>query len=302
MRQVNTKTWLIFIASCIYGIWISYIVEYWSFDYEALINTIVHYRTSDNDKFVELLLNNTVLLVIWDNIFNFASPNKSLDMLYGFAAFLRFYTFFTRFSSPFVIPVFLALSVQLDLNQCRYSLAISLILLLLPYCNKYLLGLSVFPLHLLSPAWLFLISRVKYKLFLLLVMIIFTSVAPLFFTRHFFDSGDNLSRITFIYGFFVLVLIFTFIHILRPYLFNCGLIIFGVILIYIQGAVINQAYFYRLIDMLFQTILIHILLAKENYNNSAVIRFNQGIILTVILVTSIAYSYVLIGGNIWRFF
>lgn len=293
---------LIFSFSCAYGLWISYIARNWSFDYNALIDSIVYYRDNGYEGFLEMLFNNTILLVLWDGLFVFTSPYLSLDLLYGFAAFCRAYVFFTKFKSRVTIPVFLATSVVMDLNTCRYSLVVTLIILLLPYVNKYLLMAFTFPLHALAPAWAFLLSPASGKILLSTGMLLFLMIAPNYFTRHFADLEDTFPRIALVYAAFVLLLLLVFYKTLKPYLFNYLLICVGVVFVYIQGNVLNYAYFYRLADLAFQTILVHILISRISVGERLSFSFLQAVTLTIILSVSTVYSYALIGGNIWRFF
>jgi hypothetical protein len=293
---------LIFIISCAYGVWISYIARYWSFDYNALAKSVIHYRENGYEGFLEILLNNTVLIIIWDGLFYFTTPNTSLDLLYGFAAFFRLYVFFTKFKSRLTIPVFVATSVVMDINTCRYSLVVSLIILLLPYVNKYLLMLLSFPLHTLAPAWAFLLSPATGKVLLSGGMVVFLLIAPDYFTRHFADLEDAFPRIALVYSALVILLLIAFYKIIKPYLFNYLLIIFGIGLVYAQGGVINLAYYYRLADLAFQTILVHILIARASCRDALNFSYLQISVLLAVLSISISYSYILIGGNIWRFF
>lgn len=301
MKQ-NEYKFLIFVFSCAYGLWISYIARYWSFDYNALIDSIVYYRDNGYEGVLEILLNNTILLVLWDGVFGFTTPDFSLDLLYGFAAFCRSYVFFTKFKTRLTMPVFLATSVVMDINTCRYSLVVTLIILLLPYVNKYLLMALTFPLHTLAPAWAFLLSPASGKILLSTGMLIFLAIAPDYFTRHFADLGDTFPRIALVYASFVLLILLVFYKTIKRYFFNYLLICVGVLFVYTQGNVINYAYFYRLADLAFQTLLVHLLISRTSVGERLYFSFLQAVMLTIILGISTIYSYALIGGNIWRFF
>jgi hypothetical protein len=189
----------------------------------------------------------------------------------------------------------------MDLNQCRYSLIVTLIIILLPYVKSRALIFVSFPFHTLAPAWAFLLAPASGKISLSIGMLLFLLIAPNYFTRHFADLDEMFPRIAIVYFAFVFILIINFYKIIRPYIFNYVLICIGVIFVYIQGNVINFAYFFRLADLAFQTLLIHILIARTSNGNKFIFSFSQVIILGVILTISIIYSYVLIGGNIWRF-
>lgn len=282
-----------------YAAWIHYIAKYWSFDYDALLSSIIYYRENGFTNFFEILFNNTVLLILWDYLFQHYTPNVSLDFLYGFAAFFRIFIFLTKFNSNFTLPIFLATSISFDYNQCRYSLAVSLIIILLPYINKYFLSLLIFPLHTLSPGWIFLITSFKQKGFLLLLILLLFTFAPDYFTRHFSETDDNFPRIAYVYLVFDIILFFVFYETMKLYIFNYSMVVFGIAFVYLQGNVLNVAYFFRLTDLAWQTILFHVLVSRKNG-----IKINnlQIIFLSSILFLATLYSYALIGGNIWRFF
>ena len=130
-NQKIFQKFFILISSLIYGLLVYSVVEYWSFDYPALVGTITAYRINGDISFLYSLGNNTVILSIWDLMFFNFSPEKAVSLLYGFAASIRFSVFFTLFRFQLSLPAFLATMVFMDLNVCRYSLVVSFLLLTL---------------------------------------------------------------------------------------------------------------------------------------------------------------------------
>ena len=301
-----TQIYLISTTFFVYALIIFICAPIWSFDFTALTNTVeflqsVHYL----DFRTEVVFNNILPLYLWNKIFYFVSPYYSISFLFSVAAFIRFFVFYYLFPYRLTIPIFFASSIFIDLNNCRYSLALSFSLLLLSSrLNKHLIAILSFPIHPLSSLIPLLLRPYKSKHFILLIPIIqfLSYICSIFYTRHFTLDNEPFPRITFVYYALSIILIYFWRAKLSPfftsYLFLCYLPINFLVF----GLSLNNAYYFRFADVLFQFVCLTILYVMRTqpppyYKNSL-----PPLILYTVSCFSFVYGLILLGGNIWRFF
>ncbi len=300
----NSKRILVIFGSIIYGSIIGLISNKYSFDFDALVNSVEYYRFNGFEDIFEILFNNTILLIIWDKPFEFLSAGASVALLYGFASFLRFYVYFTIFNPKVALPVFLSTAVVMDLNTCRFSLVFSLSMLFISKSRKYLIVPAAFIFHVFTPVGIFLLKRQSYKLLISILVVILLYFVPSYFTRHFADLGDVVTRIVMLYFVFSLILVIYFYEVVREYLFNYFLLIFSFIFLSFIGTPLGAAYYFRVSDIIFETILVHIMGGIERPASNLIKSYSSQQYLVLYFVTGLStiYSLTIIGGNIWRFF
>jgi hypothetical protein len=281
----------------LYGLLIALLVPEYSFDYNALVGSASFYREEGTGSIIGLIRNNLIIVNIWDYYLEGISADVSIQMLYGFAAFVRFFVIFTLFDKRLTVPVFLSTIVMMDLNMCRFSLALSILLLIRNKLNIYVKAIALFPLHIFSIAAIFLFEKLRYKVVIGIIALLVTSIIPLYFTRHFHQNGAEFPGIALLYFVFSVILFGTFYKYLKMYSFNYAIFFLAPILLYIIDTPFNPQYHHRFSDLAFQTILIHII----GYSGTN-FKYSLFQILMLYFICSLAalYTFMIIGGNIWR--
>lgn len=301
------QKFFILMSSLIYGLLVYSVVEYWSFDYPALVETITVYRINGDVSFLYSLGNNTVILSIWDLFFYNLSPDKTISLLYGFAASIRFLVFFSLFRFQLSLPAFLATMVFMDLNVCRYSLVVSFLILTLRTLGPIKSSILFFSLHILSPAIIFMISAWNkyWQIIILICIFALTLILPSLFTRHFDLSGaESFPRITYIFIFFSLILLVAFHKDIAKYRFNYLVLILGISIFIFSKVPFANAYYLRFALLAFDSLIILIAFyysGLRDLSSLKVTSIKYGIYFGVCIL-SFMYTSLLIGGNIWRFF
>ena len=197
--------------------------------------------------------------------------------------------------------------VFMDINTCRYSIVVSLLLIMLRRLGPIKSSLIFFSFHILSPALIFMISTWNKFWRSLIIIFIFalTLILPTLFTRHFdTTTSDDFPRITYIFILFSLVLLISFIKELKKYRFNYFILAAGVMIFTLSNVPFGNAYYLRFALVAFDSLLI--LIAYHYSNLSDLSSLKLGSIqygsYFCICMLSFLYTSVLIGGNIWRFF
>lgn len=300
------KKSLLWFSAISYGILVWYLVPFWSFDYQALIDSAAYYRLNGPGSFIALLGNNTVLLYCWDFFFTSFSPSFSVALLYGFVAMVRVLVLFSLFRFRFCLPLFLATAVFNDLNLCRYSLALSLALLMLNRLGPIKASAITFPLHIFIPASLFMLSiwNRYWKLLVIISMVLMTYILPILFGRHFSVLDDPFPRITYVYILFTVLLLVGFRKEISHHGFNYLALVAGLMLFSISGAPFANAYYFRFANLAYECALLLVAFHYSGLRNLSSIPLSSlkyGIYIIGCFLGA-AYSSILVGGNIWRFF
>lgn len=300
------KQVVLWLSAISYGILIWYLAPIWSFDYEALTASSAYYRQNGADSFMALLGNNVFLLFIWDFFFASLSPSASVALLYGFAAAVRVLVYFSLFRFQLSLPMFIATAVFNDLNLCRYSLALSLGLFALSRLGPIRVGILTFPLHIFTPAAIFMLSAWdKYwRVLIVCFLVLITFILPVLFGRHFSVLEDPFPRITYVYIGFTFVLLFGFRREISSHRFNFVALIFGLALFSIADIPFASAYYFRFSNLAYESCLLLIAFHYSGLRNLSSLRISSMKYLYYIVGCSLGatYSFILIGGNIWRFF
>lgn len=289
-----------------YGALVWYLVPLWSFDFDALTDSAAYYRINGPGSFFALLGNNTVLLYAWDFFFASFSPSESVALLYGFAASVRALVFFSIFRFRFCLPFFLATAVFNDLNLCRYSLALSLALLMFNRLGPIKASIITFPLHIFIPASIFMISiwSKYWKIIVIFSLVYATYILPSLFGRHFSVLDDPFPRITYVYIVFAFMLLVGFRKEVAAFGFNYLALISGLVLFSLSGVPFANAYYFRFANLAYESALLLIAFHYSGLKNLSTIPFSSlkyGLYILGCLLGA-TYSFILIGGNIWRFF
>lgn len=301
-----TKRAVLWLFAVFYGLLVWYLVPLWSFDYDALTASVAFYREEESISFFMLLGNNVVLLYVWDFLFGFLTPSASVSLLYGFAASVRVLVLFSIFRFRFCLPLFIATAVFNDLNVCRYSLVLSLTLLSLHRLGPIKTSIISFPFHIFMPATIFMLSMWNnyWKLLVINFMFLMTLILPVLFTRHFSVLDDAFPRIAYVYILFTAILLFGFRKEIAKYGFNFGALMFGLTIFSLSGAPFGNAYYFRFSNLAFECSLLLIAFHYSRLKNLSSIRpfsLKYAAYASACLLAS-TYSFILIGGNIWRFF
>ena len=300
------KQVVLWLSAISYGILIWYLAPIWSFDYDALIASSTYYRQNGADSFMALLGNNVVLLFIWDFFFASLSPSASVALLYGFAAAVRVLVFFSLFRFRLCLPMFIATAVFNDLNLCRYSLALSLGLLTLSRLGAIRAGILTFPLHIFTPAAIFMLStwNKSWRILIVCFLLLLTFILPVLFGRHFSVLDDPFPRITYVYIGFTSILLFSFRSEIATHGFNFGALMLGLALFSLANIPFAGAYYFRFANLAYEACLLLIAFhysGLRNLSSLPISSLKYGQYITGCLL-GITYSFILIGGNIWRFF
>jgi len=297
---------MLWLFAVFYGLLIWYLVPLWSFDYDALTASADYYRVNGPGSFLALLGNNTVLVYVWDFMFRSLTPSASVALLYGFAAAVRALVLFSLFRFRFCLPLFVATAVFNDLNLCRYSLALSLALLTLNRVGPIKASIVLFPLHILIPAAIFILSvwNNYWKVITVFFMVLITLTLPILFGRHFSVLDDPFPRITYVYIVFTLILLIGFRKEIAEYGFNYGALIFGLAFFSLSGTPFANAYYFRFVNLAFECTLLLIAAHYSGFRNLSSIptsSLKYAAFVSACLLGA-TYSFILVGGNIWRFF
>ena len=280
-----------------YGLLIALLVPEYSFDYNALVGSASSYREEGTWSFISQIGNNLIILNIWDYFLKDVSTATSVQMLYGFAAFVRFFVIFSLFDRRLAIPVFLSTIVMMDLNMCRFSLTFSILILIRNKLSVYTKTLLLFPFHIFSIASIFLFERLRYKVIIGIIVILAALVMPTYFTRPFHQNGAGFPGIALLYFAFSAFLFGVFYKELKTYSFNYIIFFITPMLFYIMNTPFNPQYYHRFSDLAFYTILIHVI----GYSGAR-LRYCPFQILVLYSICALAtlYTFIIIGGNIWR--
>ena len=304
---MTIKFFILCLSAIFYGLLIAYIVPYWSFDYDALVSSAIYYRTNGPGSFLGLLGNNVVLLYIWDYTFGFLTPTVSVAFLYGFAAAVRLLVLFSLFRFRFCLPLFLATAVFNDLNVCRYSLTLSFMLLTLDRLGPVKASVIFFPLHIFMPATIFMLSVWSryWRVAIVAVIFLMIIILPEVFTRHFnVIDGELFPRIAYVYIMLACIVLLAFRKELSKNIFNFKALIIGLTLFNFAEVPFGNAYYFRFSNLAFESSLLLVAwhhARLEHVSTTKPFSLKFGIYIAVCFLAGV-YSFILIGGNIWRFF
>lgn len=301
------KPVVLWCSAVLYGLLIAFLVPYWSFDYDVLVSSAVSIRQNEQGSFLDLLVNNVVLLYIWDSALGFLEPADSVAFLYGFAATIRVLVLFSLFRFRLCLPLFVATAVFNDLNVCRYSLGLSLTLLTLSRLGPIRASVMLFPIHIFMPATIFMLSiwTRYWRVAILILSVLMAFVLPDLFARTFAVlENDPFPRIAFVYCFFAFILFAFFRREIAAYSFNFAALLFGLAAFSLLSIPFSNAYYFRFSNLAFESILLLIAFYYSGLRNLSSIKISSlrfGAYVGVCFLASL-YSIILIGGNLWRFF
>ena len=298
-----------------YGVFVYINVSSWSFDYEAIVETIKAFQREDL-SFTAILAFNSFSTYGLTKILVEYSAEFIASLFYGVCASIRFLVYSLLLRAEWFIPVFLSMAVMLDFNMSRYSLATTIFILIFGVLKRNNLnnmgtwktGFTIslfFLLHHFSAAFIALFSRSNMIFRLAVISLIpfsiffFESV----FSRFLSETDGDFPRITYVY--FVLTVI-TIIDLrmekneLKPLLSIIALLLS----FQLSGIQFNSAYYTRFAFLGFEVTLITIDLNTTAFSlKAAGANFNTKYIRVIIACfISTIYQIVLINGNIWRFF
>ena len=132
-----------------------------------------------------------------------------------------------------------------------------------------------------------------------------TITIPIFFTRHFnVIGGEPFPRIAYVYTMLACIVLFAFRKELSKYIFNFNALIIGLTIFNLVGVPFGNAYYFRFANLAFESSLLLVAwyhTSPQYLSTSKPFSLKFGIYICVCFLAS-TYSFILIGGNIWRFF
>ena len=303
------------LLSIFYGIFVYVNVSSWSFDYKAIVETIELFQR-ENLSFIDILAFNSLSTYGFTKVLVEYPAEFIASLFYGLCASIRFLVYSLLLPAVWFIPIFLSMAVMLDFNMSRYSLATTLFILIfgvLKRNNLHNMGvwktgftiLLFFLLHHFSSAFIALFSRTNMVFRLAVISLIPICVFFLgsVFSRFLSETHGDFPRITYIY--FALTLI-SIIGLkinkndLKPLLSIIALLLS----FQLSRIQFNVAYYTRFGFLGFEVTLISIALHTTAFSFKAhgVALNPKYVRVLIVCFISTLYQFILINGNIWRFF
>ena len=304
-----------FVSALLYGCFIFAFVDNWSFDYKAVVSTVEYFQ-STNLTYFEILAFNSFSTYILTKQLTGYDPELITSIFYGFCAFLRFFAYSTLLPLVWFVPVFASMAIMLDFNTSRYSLAITIFILIFGIYRRQkfidlgilktgLISIVFFHLHHFSVVFLGLFSSTGFLFRTLVISFVpvFMLITGSVFSRFLSSNGEPFPRIALLYFVFTIILICS----RKMRLLELKIIYsvsFLVIIFYVSGLQFNSNYFTRFSFVMFDVTLLTIALNTWAIRNNGMnLIFNiRYLKLLLVCFISAVYQSILIGGNIWRFF
>ncbi len=311
LLSLNSKL----ILGIAYGFFVALNVNYYSFDIDAIEATIDYFIYNDL-SYAEVLAYNSFSTYLPVKVLEIQDSETFARVFYGICATFRFIVFSLIFPIQIFIPIFFSMTFILDFNTSRYSLAISLFLLIIFVLQKnrkkygqqrlvfYLLYIPFFfHLHHFSIVFAAFFARVPMLIRILAIFLlpIIVLSLPDVFSRFLADRGEPFPRIALLYLFFTIVLLAISPQIVV--ILNVFTILLMVLVLFFSGGFSPQ-YFTRFSFLLFEYSVIVLGLDLKHQNIlMPFLRFNlKYFVLVIVCLLSFLYQLTIVGGNIWRFF
>lgn len=304
-----------FVSALLYGCFVFAFVDNWSFDYNAVVNTVEYFQSTDLTYFEILAFNSFSTYILAKQLSGY-DPEFITSIFYGFCALLRFFAYSTLLPLVWFVPIFASMAIMLDFNTSRYSLAITIIILIFGIYRRQrfmdlgvfktgLISIAFFHLHHFSVVFLGLFSRTGFLFRTLAIFLVpvFISFSGSVFSRFLSSNGEPFPRIALVYFGFAIILTFSSkIRLMElKVVYSVSLL---VIIFYVFGLQFNSNYFTRFSFVMFDVILLIIALNTWAIRNNGInLTFNiRYVKVFLVCFASTVYQSILIGGNIWRFF
>lgn len=307
--------YLTLVSSIVYGIFVYIFVSSWSFDYEAVVETIKYFQ-QENLSYLSILAFNSFSTYVLTKIMYGYEAEFIASLFFGVCASLRFFVYALLLRTVWFIPVFSSMAIMIDFNMSRYSFAITIFVLIFgvlrfqKFSNLGILKIILisplfFHLHHFSLAFIGLLSdsKLRSRIIIICTIPIFIVLLEETFSRFLSKSDDPFPRISLIY-FVLTTVLFIGPKIskleIRP-LLTVILLLFA---LHLAGIEFNSAYYTRFAFISFDVTLLVIAIRNTAFHDlgTGLVFSNKYVKVLLVCVLSAAYQIILINGNIWRFF
>lgn len=303
------------VTSLLYGTLVFSFVNAWSFDYEAVVDTVNYFQRSE-PSYIELLAFNSFFTYGLAQTLPNSDAEFIASFFFGISAALRFFVYSRLLCVFWFIPIFFSMAVMLDFNMSRYSLAVTFFVLIygvwarshfrnISMLKTILLMPFFFHLHHFSMAFIGLFSRTSLRFRIILISMIPFGVLTFstVFSRFLSANADPFPRISLVYLVLSLLIVIGF-KVSKTEFKPFATVVFLLMAFHLSGVQFNSAYYTRFSFLIFEVTLLTVALRTDAFTRQKqIIKYNNRY-LKVLAVCSLSATYqvILVNGNIWRFF
>ena len=315
-KKYLEKVIVLFLLSTLYGMFVYYFVSSWSFDYDAVVSTVSYFQ-NENYNYANILAFNSFTTFFFTKLLVGHNAEFIVSLFYGICAALRFFVYGLLLRWMWFIPVFTSMIVMLDFNTSRYSLAVTVFIFFFGVWRRNhfknigvikvgVLTVMFIHLHHFAVAFAALFSKTSYLFRTLIIGLVPITVAAMSDTFSRFlnlKDPEGFPRIAIIYLMFTLFLIVnTKIKKSEFKVLYSIIVLLGAF--QLMGVQFSNVYYARFFFLAFDVTLIMIALNTRAVRVTACgILVNERYLRVLgICIVSALYQFILINGNIWRFF